>query len=127
MGNKFSQNPILSKEQVGNLFDEEKNKSVEEEKSEFEKLPKVLYFKMFSLLSLKDLSVLLRLNKFFLRLLCSSSNLIDSIWKIHLEKSNLGFQSEMIEKEIEEIKKTPFEEKMNKYSLLCKVKIFLHF
>ena len=114
MGNKFSQNPILSKEQVENLFDEEKDKSVEEEKSEFEKLPKVLYFKMFSLLSLKDLSVLSRLNKFFLRLLCSSSNLIDSIWKIHLEKSNLGFQSE-------KIKKTPFEEKMNKYSLLCKV------
>ena len=85
--------------------------------SPFEKLPKMLFQKIFSHLNLNTLSKLFSLNKFFLKLLCDSTPSTNQIWRNYLDQT---MEEAELDELLKEIKRTKFEEKLNKYCLFIK-------
>jgi hypothetical protein len=113
---KGSNDKALSKEEVEKLFKIENEK---EEKTEIEKLPKILLAYLLGFLEMKDLCKMWSLNKFFLNLL-SESNCSKMIWKSMCEK----FFGELNEEEViifvGGINKTEYEKKLNLFCLFFK-------
>ena len=115
MGNKntsFLNDLFLNSEKI---MDE----GMEEEKSRFERLPKIILCKILGYLDGKNLLKIWVLNRFFLRFLSESSNYINQFWK---NFADLEVEDENeINLCLKKINLKKYELNLNKYMLYVKV------